>query len=150
MKQPPPPDANFAARVRASFAKQKLMATIGATLDRVEAGAVAIRLPFRDDLTQQHGFLHAGAIASIADSACGYAALSLMPADAGVLSIEFKINMLSPAKGEAIIARGEVIRAGKKIMVCRADVYSTQSGDEKLVAAMQATMMVAEGIGLSD
>ena len=145
-----PLDPQFAARVRASFAKQKLMATIGATLETVEAGAVAIRLPFRDDLTQQHGFMHAGALASVADSACGYAALSLMPADAGVLSIEFKINMLSPAKGEWIVARGEVIRAGRKIMVCRADVYAMQSGDEKLVAAMQGTMMVVEDSGLSD
>ena len=148
MKQPP--DADYAARVRASFAKQKLMTTIGATLEKVEPGAVTIRLPFRDDLTQQHGFLHAGAIASVADSACGYAALSLMPADAGVLSIEFKINMLSPAKGDALVARGEVIRAGKKIMVCRADVFSITGREEKLVAAMQGTMMVAEGPGLAD
>jgi uncharacterized protein (TIGR00369 family) len=140
-----PPDPNYAARVRASFDKQSLMATLGATLESVSAGAVAIRLPFRDDLTQQHGFLHAGAIASVADSACGYAALSLMPADAGVLSIEFKINMLSPATGDALVARGEVIRAGRSIMVCRADVFSITGSDEKLVAAMQATMMVAEG-----
>lgn len=145
-----PPDPNYAARVRASFDRQALMATIGATLDDVKPGAVTIRLPFREDLTQQHGFLHAGAVASVADSACGYAALSLMPADAGVLSIEFKINMLSPAKGDAIVARGEVIRAGRKIMVCRADVYSITGKDEKLVAAMQATMTVAEGAGLND
>jgi uncharacterized protein (TIGR00369 family) len=141
-----PPDPNYAARVRASFDKQTFMATLGATLESVSAGAVAIRLSFRDDLTQQHGFLHAGAIASIADSACGYAALSLMPLDAGVLSIEFKINMLSPARGDAIIARGEVIRAGRNIMVCRADVHSVTERDEKLVAAMQATMMVANGV----
>jgi len=140
MKQPP--DANFAARVRASFGKQKLMTTIGATLEKVDPGAVTIRLPFRDDLTQQHGFIHAGAIASVADSACGYAALSLMPPDAEVLSIEFKINMLSPAKGDALVARGEVIRAGKRIMVCRADVFSIAGNEEKLVAAMQGTMMV--------
>lgn len=143
MKTPPDPD--FAARVRANFAKQKLMTTIGAVLETVEAGAVSIRLPFRDDLTQQHGFMHAGAIASVADSACGYAALSLMPADAGVLSIEFKVNMLSPAKGEWLVARGEVIRAGRTIMVCRADVVSVTAGEQKLVAAMQATMMVADG-----
>lgn len=140
MKTPPDPD--FAARVRASFDKQRLMTTIGARLETVDAGAVAIRLPFRDDLTQQHGFMHAGAIASVADSACGYAAASLMPADADVLSIEFKVNMLSPATGDSIIARGEVIRAGKKIMVCRADVFAVTGSSEKLVAAMQATMMV--------
>ena len=135
-------DPNFEARVRASFGKQQLMTTIGATLAKVEAGKVDIRLPFRDDLTQHHGFLHAGTIAAVADSACGYAALSLMPADAGVLSIEFKVNMLAPAQGDAIIARGIVIRAGRTIMVCRADVVSVTGRDEKLVAAMQGTMMV--------
>ena len=143
-------DPNFEARVRASFGKQQLMTTIGATLARVEAGKVDIRLPFRDNLTQQHGFLHAGTIAAVADSACGYAALSLMPEDAGVLSIEFKVNMLAPAKGDAIIARGVVIRAGRTIMVCRADVVSVTGRDEKLVAAMQGTMMVIterEGVG---
>ena len=143
-------DPNFEARVRASFVKQKLMRTIGAVLEMVTAGAVDIRLPFREDLTQQHGFLHAGTIAAVADSACGYAALSLMPADAGVLSIEFKVNMLAPAKGEAIVARGEVIRAGRTIMVCRADVYSMIGAEEKLVAAMQGTMMVVTGRELND
>ena len=138
-----PGDPNFEARVRASFEKQQLMTTIGAMLDRVEAGKVDIRLPFRADLTQQHGFLHAGTIAAVADSACGYAALSLMPSDAGVLSIEFKVNMLAPAKGDAIVARGVVIRAGRTIMVCRADVVSITGRDEKLVAAMQGTMMVS-------
>jgi len=135
-------DPDFAPRVRASFAKQQLMTTIGATLERVEPGRVDIRLPVRQDLTQQHGFLHAGAIATIADSACGYAALSLMPAGADVLSIEFKVNMLSPATGDAIVARGVVIRAGRSIMVCRADVYSISASQEKLIAAMQGTMMV--------
>ena len=143
-------DPDFEARVRGSFGKQRLMQTIGAVLENVDAGRVAIRLPFRDDLTQQHGFLHAGVIASVADSACGYAALSLMPADAGVLSIEFKVNMLAPAKGDAIIARGEVIRPGRNIMVCRADVHVLADGIEKLCAAMQGTMMVVTGRGLSD
>jgi len=136
------PDPAFGSRVRESFARQAVMATIGAQLERVDAGRVDIRLPFRDDLTQQHGYFHAGVIATIADSACGYAALSLMPAGADVLSIEFKINMLSPATGDAIVARGEVIRAGRKVMVCRADVHSVTGAKEKLVAAMQGTMMV--------
>jgi uncharacterized protein (TIGR00369 family) len=136
------PDANFEARVRESFATQRLMTTIGATIDEVKAGRVTLRLAFRDDLTQQHGFLHAGTIAALADSACGYAALTLMPVGADVLSIEFKVNMLSPAKGDAIVARGEVIRAGRTIMVCRADVYALSGLEEKLVAAMQGTMMV--------
>jgi uncharacterized protein (TIGR00369 family) len=141
-----PRDSNYEARVSASFAKQRLMRTMGAVLERVAPGEVDIRLPFRADLTQQHGFLHAGTLAAIADSACGYAALSLMPVDAGVLSIEFKINMLAPAKGDAIVARGKVIRAGRTIMVCRADVYSLLGAEEKLVAAMQGTMMVATGM----
>jgi uncharacterized protein (TIGR00369 family) len=126
------------------------MTTIGAILEDVSPGKVSIRLPFRDDLTQQHGYLHAGVIAAVADSACGYAAFSLMPADADVLSIEFKVNMLAPAKGGAIVARGHVIRAGRTIMVCRADVLSIAGGQEKLVAAMQGTMMVVSGRDLTD
>jgi uncharacterized protein (TIGR00369 family) len=145
-----PRDPNYASRVRKSFQKQRLMTTMGAILEKVAPGEVDIRLPFRDDLTQQHGFLHAGTIAAVADSACGYAALSLMPSDAGVLSIEFKVNMLAPAKGDVIVARGEVIRAGKTIMVCRADVYSVLGTEEKLIAAMQGTMMVVTGRELDD
>jgi uncharacterized protein (TIGR00369 family) len=126
------------------------MQTLGAVLEEAAPGRVSIRLPFRDDLTQQHGFIHAGAIATVADSACGYAALTMMPADAAVLSIEFKVNMLAPAKGESIVARAQVIRAGKTVVVCRADVYSLDSGREKLVAAMQGTMMVVRGRELTD
>lgn len=150
MKNATPPDPNFAERVRASFAKQRIMATMGAQVESIEAGRVALRLPFRDDLTQQHGFLHAGVIAALADSACGYAALTLMPSDAAVLSVEFKVNMLAPAKGDAIVARAEVIRPGKTIMVCRADVVALTGGEEKLVAAMQGTMMVVRDRGLAD
>ena len=137
-------------RVRASFGKQKLMTTIGATIEEVTSGRVSIRLPYRADLTQQHGFLHAGTIAAVADSACGYAALTVMPADAAVLSIEFKVNMLAPAKGDAVVARAHVIRAGRTIVVTRADVYAIAGPDEKLVAAMQGTMMVVTGRELSD
>jgi uncharacterized protein (TIGR00369 family) len=118
------------------------MATLAARIDRVEPGRVDIHLPFREELTQQNGFVHAGAIAAVADSACGYAALSLMPAGADVLSIEFKINMLAPATGD-LVARGEVIRAGRTIMACRANVYALAGSTEKLVAAMQGTMIVA-------
>ena len=144
------PDPDFEARVRRSFDRQRLMGTLGAIVDDVAPGRVSLRLPFREDLTQQHGFVHAGAIAALADSACGYAALSLMPRDAGVLSVEFKINMLAPAKGDAIVARAEVIRPGRNIMVCRADVFSRVDHVEKLVAAMQGTMMVVTGRDLSD
>lgn len=144
------PDPRIEARVRASFAKQQMMATLGATIDEISPGRVVLRMPFRVDLTQQHGFLHAGALAALADSACGYAALSLMPLDAAVLSIEFKVNMLAPAKGESIVARADVVRAGRTIMVCRADVHSVAGSDEKLVAAMQGTMMVVRGRDLAD
>jgi uncharacterized protein (TIGR00369 family) len=143
-------DPDYAARVRASFGRQRLMTTIGAVLDEVGPGRVVLRLPFRDDLTQQHGFLHAGTIAAVADSACGYAALTLMPRGAGVLSVEFKVNMLAPAKGDALVARAEVIRPGRTIMVCRADVVAVTGSEEKLVAAMQGTMMVARDRGLND
>jgi uncharacterized protein (TIGR00369 family) len=139
-----------ADRVRASFAKQKVMATIGATLERVEPGAVTIAMPPNPSLTQQHGYLHAGIIATIADSACGYAALSLMPDDAAVLSIEFKTNMLAPADGERFIARGKVIKPGRTIMVCDATVHAVRNGQEKLVATMTGTMMVVQGRGIAD
>jgi len=131
-------------RVRESFARQRLMTTIGARVDVVRAGHVELSLDVRDDLTQQNGFLHAGVLAALADSACGYAALTVMPSGADVLSIEFKINMLAPAMGEAIVARADVLRAGRTVVVCRADVYAKQSGDEKLVAAMQGTMAVRQ------
>jgi uncharacterized protein (TIGR00369 family) len=136
-------DPDFAARVRESFARQRIMQTLGAALGEITPGAVDIALDWRADLVQQHGFLHAGVLATIADSACGYAALSLMEAGAGVLSIEFKVNMLSPARGPRIVARGRVIRPGRTIMVCRADVVApAEDGGESLVAIMQGTMMV--------
>jgi uncharacterized protein (TIGR00369 family) len=131
-------------RVRESFAKQRLMQTIGARVDVVRPGHVELSLVVRDDLTQQNGFLHAGVLAALADSACGYAALTTMPPGSDVLSIEFKVNMLAPAKGESIVARADVLRSGRTVVVCRADVYAKQSGDEKLVAAMQGTMAVRQ------
>ncbi|MGB0386972.1 MAG: PaaI family thioesterase [Ardenticatenaceae bacterium] len=140
-----PRNPNFETDVRASFAKQKVMTTIGASLTRVSPGEVEIELPFRDDLTQQHGFLHAGIVTTIVDNACGYAALSLMPADAEVLTIEYKVNFLSPAIGERMIARARVSKAGRTITVCAGDVFALDDGDnegqEKLVATMLATMM---------
>ena len=126
------------------------MRTIGATLEHVAEGAVHIALPVRADLTQQHGYVHAGIIATIADSACGYAALSVMPEDAAVLSIEFKINMLAPAEGTRLIARGQVIKPGRTIVVCNAEVFAERDGAEKLVATMTGTMMVVKGRGLAD
>jgi uncharacterized protein (TIGR00369 family) len=137
-----PLDASFEERVRESFARQRLMETIGAVLTTVAPGRVEIVLPFRDDLTQQHGYLHAGVVTSIVDSACGYAAMSLTPPRADVLSVEYKINLLSPAKGERMIARARVLRAGRNLTVCAGDCFAASDGEEKLVATMIATMMV--------
>lgn len=139
------------ARVRRSFEKQKVMATFGCVLERVAPGEVTIRLPFREELTQQHGFLHAGVITTVVDSACGYAALSLMPEGAGVLSIEFKVNLLAPAQGEAIVARAKVVKAGRTISVVSGEVFAVKGGEETLCTTMTATMMtVKDRPGLSD
>lgn len=117
------------------------MQLLGAELVAVRAGEVEIALPFRPDLTQQHGYLHAAAITAIADSACGYAALSLMPAGAEVLSVEFKVNLLAPAAGRRFVARSRVLRAGRTLTVCSAEVTAEGAQGDKLVAAMQATMI---------
>lgn len=146
-----PLDPAFASRVRQSFARQRLLATMGATLERVEPGEVEIRLPFREDLTQQHGFLHAGAITSVVDTACGYAALTLMPPGAAVLSVEFKVNLLAPGKGDAVVARGRVLRAGRTLTTCTGDVFAVEGGEERLVLTMLATMMAVRGrAGVAD
>jgi uncharacterized protein (TIGR00369 family) len=136
-----PADENYAERVRESFARQTVMSTIGARLTRVAPGEVDIEMPYRDDLVQQHGFVHAGILAAIADSACGYAAYSLMPAGAAVLSIEFKINLLAPARGEMLFARARVLRAGRNITSCLAEVSARHAGEETLVATLLGTMM---------
>lgn len=146
-----PTAQDFQARVQASFARQRMMATLGATLERVAPGEVDIRLPFRDDLTQQHGFLHAGAMTTAVDSACGYAALTLMPPGTAVLTVEFKVNLLAPGKGEAVLARGRVLRAGRTLTTCIGDVFAVEGGEEKLVLTMLATMMtVRDRPGLTD
>lgn len=148
---PLPPDPTFERRVRESFGRQRFMATLGATLERVGPGEVQIRLPFRADLTQQHGFLHAGAMTTIADSACGYAALTLMPAAAAVLTVEFKVNLLAPGEGDGMLARARVLKAGRTLTVCSADVFAIRGGEEKLVATMLATVMtVRDRRGLAD
>jgi uncharacterized protein (TIGR00369 family) len=132
---------NFADEVRSSFGRQPMMQTIGATLSHVEPGIVEITLPYRGELTQQHGYLHAGIVTTIADTACGYAAYSLMPAGSEVLSVEFKVNLLRPAKGESLLARAEVIKAGKTLTVVRADVFALTENNRTLVATMQGTMI---------
>ena len=138
---PSPTAAAAIERVRDSFGRQAIMATIGATLEAVSEGAVSIALPYRDDLTQQHGYLHAGVVATILDSACGYAAFSLMPEGAEVLSVEFKINLMAPASGERLLARGEVVRAGRTLTVTRGEAVAIRDGAEHPIATMQATMM---------
>jgi uncharacterized protein (TIGR00369 family) len=140
-----PQDTDFEARVRESFARQRVMGTIGARLARVAPGEVEIELPFREDLTQQHGYLHAGIVAAVVDSACGYAAMSLAPAGAEILSIEFKLNLLSPARGASFVARARVKRAGRNITVCTGDLHALDEGaSEKVVATMLATMMTVK------
>ena len=139
------------ARIRGSFARQTIMATLGAEIAAVRAGEVEIVLPFSDRILQQHEFIHAGAVATIADSACGYAALSVMPRDAAVLTTEFKINLLAPAKGERIRAIGRVIRNGKKLVITLGEVFAEEGGTRKQIALITATMMVIEtGAGLRD
>jgi len=136
-----PADPAYESRVRESFAKQAVMATFGASLVRVAPGEIEIGLRNSPALAQQHGFLHAGVLATILDSACGYAALTLMPADAAVLSVEFKINLLAPAAGERFVARSRVVRAGRNLSVCQADAFAVLPDGEKHVATMMGTMM---------
>lgn len=137
-----PLNPSFAAAVKRSFAQQPIMKLIDARLSLVEPGVIEITLPYRADLTQQHGYLHAGVVTTIADSACGYAAYSLMPAGSEVLSVEFKVNLLRPAQGETFVARAQVIKAGRTLTVVRADVFAViGSDDRELVATMQGTMI---------
>lgn len=137
-------DANFESRVRAGFEQQALMGTLGARLTKVAAGEVVIEMPFDTAFAQQDGFLHAGTVTSIADSACGFAAYSLMRASERVLSVEFKVNLLRPARGERFIAIGKVVKAGRTLTVCSGEVVAIAGTSEKLVAMMQATMIVVE------
>jgi uncharacterized protein (TIGR00369 family) len=134
-------DADAEARVRESFGRQAYMETLGAELVHVGDGEVDIALPFSERLVQQDGFLHAGVVAGATDSACGYAALTRMDAGAEVLTVEFKINLLAPAAGERLVARGRVIRSGRTLTVCRGDAVTVSEGREKPVATMTATLI---------
>ncbi len=127
-------------RVRASFDQQQAMRLIGAELISVTAGEVELALPFRPELTQQQGFVHAGVITTLLDSACGYAALTAMPEGSEVVSVEFKVNLLAPAVGQRFRAVGKVRRAGKTLVVCTGEAFALKDGQEKLVSLMQATM----------
>jgi len=141
-----PADTDFAQRVRDSFGRQAVMATLGAALETVEPGRVVLAMQHRPELTQQHGFLHAGIVATALDSACGYAAFTLMPADAAVLTIEFKTNLLAPARGPRFRFEGQVTKAGRTISVVdgRA-VQLGEAGNEALIATMTATVMTVLG-----
>lgn len=140
-----PSDPHFVERVRASFERQQAMKTIGALLGPVEPGRVAIELPYSPALTQQHGFLHAGMIATALDSACGYAAFTLMPADAGILTIEYKINLLAPGKGQRFRMEGTVVKPGRTITLVEGRAFAIDEGKEKLIATMTATEMTITG-----
>jgi uncharacterized protein (TIGR00369 family) len=137
----PAPDPGFASRVRESFGRQKAMALVGASLTRVEAGEVEIALPWREELTQQKGFIHGGILGMIADTACGYAAFSLMPAGGSLVTVEYKMNILKPGRG-ALVARGKVLKAGRTLTVARAEVYAD---DGSHVATMLQTLMALPG-----
>ena len=139
-----PKDPQFEARVRDSFSRQALMSLIGARLGRVEPGRVEIELPFRADLTQQHGYLHAGTTSAIADSAGGYAGYSLFPAGSSVLTVEFKINLVAPASGERFLARGEVLRPGRTLTVCSLEVLGIQGNQRSTIAVGQQTLICLE------
>ena len=139
-----PPDPNYETRIRQNFDQQSAMQTIGATLGSVQPSEVSINLPYSDHITQQDGFLHAGIVTTIVDSACGYAAYTLMPVGSRVLSVEFKVNLMSPAIGERFIAIGKVIKAGRTLTICSGEVLAYQGTESKLVALMQATMIRVE------
>ena len=140
-----PADPAFEARTRASFARQGAMALLGAVLTRVDPGHVEIEMPYRPELSQQHGFFHAGMISAIADSAGGYAGFTLFPADAGVLTVEFKLNLIAAADGERALAVGEVIRSGRTLTVCRLDAYVDKAGTRTHCATGVQTLMTLVG-----
>ncbi|MDD2662541.1 MAG: PaaI family thioesterase [Dechloromonas sp.] len=138
-------DPHFAERIHASFDRQHAMALIRASLSAVEPGRVEIRLPHWSGVEQQHGFVHGGVVGMIADSAAGYAAMSVVPASASVLTVEYKMNLVAPADGEHLIARGKVVRPGRTLIVTQAEVFAVGEGREALCALMQQTIMVMHG-----
>ncbi len=138
-------DPQFADRVRASFAKQHAMALIRATLPVVEPGLTEIHLPHWSGVEQQHGFVHGGVVGMIADSAAGYAAMTMVSPNASVLTVEYKMNLLAPADGKQLIARGRVVRPGRTLIVTQAEVFAVRDGQESLCALMQQTIMVMHG-----
>ncbi len=145
MSEYTPQSDDYAQRVRDSLARQNALNLMGAQLVRVDPGEVDLAIAFDDRLTQQHGFLHAGITTSMLDSACGYAAFSLMPADAGVLTVELKTSLLAPAAGERFIYEGRVIKPGRTLSFCEGRAYACKASERKLIATMTATMMTVTG-----
>src|SRR5437870_10760158 len=143
--RPEPQDPDFRTRVKASFSRQAFMATIGASLELVEPGEVHIAQPFSTHLSQQHGYLHAGATTAIADSANGYAALTLAPADAEVLAVEFKINLMAPASAGRFLVRGRALKPGRPLFVCLAEVVAVNGADNEEFATLLSTMTIRVG-----
>ena len=142
---PLPSDPNFARRVADSFARQGAMNHLGAVLGTVTPGAVEIRLPYRSEVAQQHGFFHGGVVATIGDSAGGYAGYTLMPADASILTVEYKINLMAPAKGQELVARGRVVKPGRTLTVTTVEIFAVDQGRETLCAVMQQTLICLQG-----
>ncbi|MBK9596578.1 MAG: PaaI family thioesterase [Rhodocyclales bacterium] len=142
-----PRNPDWEATVRASFARQKVMNLIGAEMGALAPGHCEIRLPFRDDLTQQNGYFHAGITGTIVDSAGGYAGLTLMPAGAEVLTVEFKLNLLAPADGDLLVAEGQVLKSGRNLVITRGEVYAIRNGKATHCATMQQTLMTMHGKG---
>ena len=138
-------DPHFVERVRASFARQPAMVLIGASMPVVEAGYTEIHLPHKPDITQQHGYIHGGVVGMIADSAAGYAASTLTAHETGVLTVEYKLNLLAPAEGQLLIAEGSVVRYGRTLIVTRAEVLAVKHGKKTLCALMQQTIMAVHG-----
>ncbi len=143
-----PPDPQYAERVAKSFSRQQFMSTLGAELESVAPGEVVIKLPFGSHITQQHGFVHAGALSAVVDSACGYAALTLMPPGTAVLAVEFKVNFMAPASGDEFYAKGTVVRAGRTLTVCSGEVRNGREGS--VVSIMQSTIISLDRPEMAD
>ena len=140
-----PPDPEFAARVAASFGRQAFMALLGARIDEVRPGHCRISLPYRPELSQQHGFFHGGVIGTIADNCGGYSAFTLAPADASILTVEYKLNIVAPGRGERLEGEGQVLRAGRRLVVCESRIFAVEGGRRSLCAVALATLMLMAG-----
>jgi len=145
LEQFKPKDQNYRSKVKESFNRQGIMRTINASISKIEPGKVEIELKYSPEITQQHGFVHAGIVSTVLDSACGHAAMSLVPEDAGVLTIEFKVNLLAPAAGDLFKAIGVVKKNGRTIVVTEGELIAYDGEDEKVVATIVGTMMCITG-----